>query len=214
MRRGVRAQFRQGVSATNHQPNRDADMPLATTLTNTWDHIQDFLFPMLRQEVGPAGPSAGRPACAGTRVRHAEGVLWCDAKPVLGLATTSGLIERLAVDATLRRLCGWERASAVPSVCNAQRPNAMLQGNLHLQRKVNAIPLTADVIGSATSGGGCTWANVGQCIAAADVCGAQRLGSDGRSGSWAASSSMLSLQPLLSQHRKTCSDGRAECKFP
>ena len=37
------------------------------------------------------------------------------AKAVLNLATTSGLIERLAVDARLRRLCGWERASAVPS---------------------------------------------------------------------------------------------------
>ena len=37
------------------------------------------------------------------------------AKAVLDLATTSGLIERLAVDATLRRLCGWERASEVPS---------------------------------------------------------------------------------------------------
>jgi Transposase DDE domain/Transposase domain (DUF772) len=37
------------------------------------------------------------------------------AKAVLDLPTTSGLIERLAVDATLRRLCGWERASEVPS---------------------------------------------------------------------------------------------------
>ena len=37
------------------------------------------------------------------------------AKAVLDLPTTAGLIERLAVDATLRRLCGWERASEVPS---------------------------------------------------------------------------------------------------
>ena len=36
------------------------------------------------------------------------------AKSVLDLPTTSGLIERLSVDATLRRLCGWERASQVP----------------------------------------------------------------------------------------------------
>ena len=28
-------------------------MPLRETLTNTWDHIQGFLFPMLREEVGP-----------------------------------------------------------------------------------------------------------------------------------------------------------------
>ena len=28
-------------------------MPLRETLTNTWDHIQGFLFPMLREEAGP-----------------------------------------------------------------------------------------------------------------------------------------------------------------
>ena len=28
-------------------------MPLRETLANTWDHIQGFLFPMLREEVGP-----------------------------------------------------------------------------------------------------------------------------------------------------------------
>ena len=37
----------------NHQPNQDADMPLRETQTNSWDHIQGFLFPMLREEVGP-----------------------------------------------------------------------------------------------------------------------------------------------------------------
>ena len=28
-------------------------MPLREMLTNSWDHIQGFLFPMLREEVGP-----------------------------------------------------------------------------------------------------------------------------------------------------------------
>jgi hypothetical protein len=28
-------------------------MALRETLTNTWNHIQGFLFPMLREEVGP-----------------------------------------------------------------------------------------------------------------------------------------------------------------
>jgi hypothetical protein len=27
-------------------------MPLRETLTNSWDHIQSFLFPILREEVG------------------------------------------------------------------------------------------------------------------------------------------------------------------
>ena len=107
-------------------------MPLRETLTNSWDHIQGFLFPMLRAEVGPltaqherfvivlevAGIEAfvrmwpglpGRPP----KDRHALARAFV-AKAVLDLPTTSGLIERLAVDATLRRLCGYERISEVP----------------------------------------------------------------------------------------------------
>lgn len=108
-------------------------MALRETLTNTWDHIQGFLFPMLREEVGPLTAQherlvvvldvarveafvqmwsglPGRPP----EDRHALARAFV-AKAVLDLATTSGLIERLAVDAPLRRLCGWERASQVPS---------------------------------------------------------------------------------------------------
>ena len=108
-------------------------MPLRETLTNTFDHIQAFLFPMLREEVGPltaqherlvvvlgvAGIEAfvqmwsglpGRPL----KDRHALARAFV-AKAVLDLPTTAGLIERLAVDATLRRLCGWECRRQVPS---------------------------------------------------------------------------------------------------
>ena len=108
-------------------------MPLHGMLTSTWDHIQGFLFPMLREEVGPLTAQHERlvvvlgmarieafvrmwPSLPGRPQddRHALARAFV-AKAVLNLATTSGLIERLAVDATLRRLCGWERASAVPS---------------------------------------------------------------------------------------------------
>ncbi len=108
-------------------------MPLRETLTNCWDHIQGFLFPMLREEVGPLTAQHERlvvvldvarveafvrmyPGLPGRppEDRHALARAFV-AKAVLDLATTSGLIERLAVDATLRRLCGWERASQVPS---------------------------------------------------------------------------------------------------
>jgi len=107
-------------------------MPLRETLNNTWDHIQGFLFPMLREEVGPLTPQHERlvvvldlariealvqvwPGLPGRppEDRHALARAFV-AKAVLNLATTSGLIERLAVDARLRRLCGWERASEVP----------------------------------------------------------------------------------------------------
>jgi hypothetical protein len=110
-------------------------MPLRATLTNSWDHIQGFLFPMLRREVGPLTAQHERlvvvldvariEALALVRTwpglpgrppedRHALARAFV-AKAVLDLPTTAGLIERLAVDATLRRLCGWERASEVPS---------------------------------------------------------------------------------------------------
>ena len=108
-------------------------MPLHKTLTNVWDHIQGFLFPMLREEIGALTRQherfvivldvarieafvqiwsglPGRPL----EDRHARARAFV-AKAVLDLPTTSGLIERLAADATLRRLCGWERASQVPS---------------------------------------------------------------------------------------------------
>lgn len=107
-------------------------MPLRETLSNTWDHVQGFLSPMLREEAGPlterherlvvvlevAGVEAfvqtwhglpGRPL----KDRHALARAFV-AKAVFGLPTTSSLIERLSIDATLRRLCGWERARNVP----------------------------------------------------------------------------------------------------
>jgi hypothetical protein len=107
-------------------------MPLRETLSNAWDHVQGFLFPILREDAGPltaqherlvvvlevAGVDAfvrmwpglpGRPL----KDRHALSRAFV-AKAVLGLATTSALIERLSVDRTLRRLCGWERAASVP----------------------------------------------------------------------------------------------------
>jgi hypothetical protein len=116
-------------------------MPLRETLTNAWDHIQGFLFPMLQEEVGPltdkhrqivsvlevARPETfviewrglpGRPLDDRRALAHAF-----TAKAVLGLPTTSALIERLAVDKTLRRLCGWERASEVPSLPRSRAPS-------------------------------------------------------------------------------------------
>ena len=107
-------------------------MPLRETLSNTWHHIQDGLFPWLAEKAGPLtdghkrvitvlevarveafvqttwrGP--GRPPAD----RHALARAFT-AKAVLDLPTTAALIERLQVDATLRRLVGWERASQVP----------------------------------------------------------------------------------------------------
>ena len=107
-------------------------MPLGQQLADAFKHIQARLFPLLREEVGVLTPEHERLvtvlACveveAFVPVRHGEpGRPRKDrqalarafiAKSVLGLAETRMLLDRLAVDRTLRRLCGWEHARSVP----------------------------------------------------------------------------------------------------
>jgi hypothetical protein len=114
-------------------------MPLRDSLSNTWSHIQGFLFPMLRDEVGPLTDKLkqvvvvlevarieafvhmwpglqGRPPAD----RHAIARAFV-AKAVLGLPQTNMLIERLIADKTLRRLCGWEHSGQVPSEATFSR---------------------------------------------------------------------------------------------
>ena len=107
-------------------------MPLLEQLSSSWCHIQGHLFPWLRAEVGPLTEAHQRLVTvlemarveAFVPVRDGEPGRPADdrqalarafiAKAVLNLPTTAALIERLLVDATLRRLCGWERGSQVP----------------------------------------------------------------------------------------------------
>jgi hypothetical protein len=98
-----------------------------------WSHIQSFLFPWLREEVEPMTELLGRlvtildviglesfvpdpPRGAGRPPEDRRALARAFvAKAVLGISTTSALIERLAVDKSLRRLLGWERRAQVPS---------------------------------------------------------------------------------------------------
>jgi Transposase DDE domain/Transposase domain (DUF772) len=107
-------------------------MPLRETLTNTWDHVQGFLFPHLRTEVGPLTPSherlvivlevtkidahiPSRNGAPGRPQRDRRALVRAFvAKAVFNLPTTKALIDRLAVDGALRRLCGWQHAAQVP----------------------------------------------------------------------------------------------------
>ena len=114
-------------------------MPLLSCLSRTWSHIQGYLFPWLTEELGPltethkqvvtalevAGVEAfvqvwsglpGRPPC--DRAALARAFV---AKAVIGLPTTSMLIERLTVDKQLRRLCGWEHPGELPSEATFSR---------------------------------------------------------------------------------------------
>ena len=107
-------------------------MPLLQQLSSSWCHIQGHLFPWLRAEVGPLTEAHER-LVAVLELAHVEAFVPVHdgepgrpaddrqalarafiAKAVLNLPTTAALIERLAVDATLRRLCGWERVAQVP----------------------------------------------------------------------------------------------------
>jgi len=98
-----------------------------------WHHLQASLFPFVEEELGPLsdrlemltevldvlglesfvpGTSRGPGRPAEDRQALARAFV---AKAVLGLGSTAALIDRLQTDRPLRRLCGWNGRSAVPS---------------------------------------------------------------------------------------------------
>ena len=115
-------------------------MSLKETLSAYWLHIQEELLPWLddttcgplsghhRQLVTVLGMVRieaflsgwhglpGRPPSE--RAALARAFI---AKAVFNIPTTSLLIEMLSADKTLRRLCGWQRAGAVPSASTFSR---------------------------------------------------------------------------------------------
>lgn len=114
-------------------------MSLRETLSSHWHRFQDDLFPWLQESLGrlserheqfvmvldlsrvealtphwhglPGRPPSERAALARAFV----------AKAVFNVPTTALLIDRLAADKTLRRLCGWERVSSMPSEATFSR---------------------------------------------------------------------------------------------
>jgi len=112
-------------------------MPLAPSLSVYWRRLQGELFPALAEELGPLSErhrqlvtvlELARPEAF---IRHAHGAVGRPrkdraalarsflAKAVFNIAETEALVERLKPDKTLRRLCGWSRVGAVPSVWSA-----------------------------------------------------------------------------------------------
>ena len=107
-------------------------MPLCETPSNAWDHIQGFLFPMLREEVGPLtaqherlvvvldvarveafiqmwsglpGAAAGRSPCA-ARALVAKAVL--EHAPLAPSRRQAGSLRRCPVDEAMgSRLAPW-----------------------------------------------------------------------------------------------------------
>src|SRR5450755_1063996 len=110
-----------------------------TSFYGTWINRQRSLLPGLDEELDPltaklehliiildtvgleafvAPPSRGRGRPPDDRPAIARSFV---AKAVLTIPTTSALIERLQVDRALRRICGWERRSEVPSEATFSR---------------------------------------------------------------------------------------------
>jgi len=103
------------------------------TVSQIWSMIQGCLFPNLEEEVGPLTESHQKvvqvlemvrieefiPSQKGLPHRQAEdrGAIARSfvAKAVLNLPTTEALLDRLCSDPVLRRLCGWESRSDIPS---------------------------------------------------------------------------------------------------
>lgn len=114
-------------------------MNLRESLSYYWQGIQTKLFPELEEELGPLTPKlyqvvetlelvrvesyvrrwsgyVGRPE--DDRAALARAFV---AKSILNLATTRMLLDRLAIDACLRRICGWERQGEIPSEATFSR---------------------------------------------------------------------------------------------
>jgi DDE family transposase/transposase-like protein DUF772 len=108
---------------------------MATALQDLWPHLQRRLFPTLVEEIGELGDKdrqfvqivallplgsllsrydwcgIGCPPCERTWLLHAF-----IAKEVYQFATREALYDALQARPTLRRLCGWETVSQVPSL--------------------------------------------------------------------------------------------------
>ena len=93
--------------------------------------LQDQLFPVLREELGPMSNRHEQFVCAVAMlqldgfvaVRRGRGRRGHDrasmaraflAKAVFNVSTTRAILDRLHSDAVLRRLCGWETVAQIP----------------------------------------------------------------------------------------------------
>lgn len=108
-------------------------------LRQHWQYLQRELIPEVKQEVGGLTPTLeklihllewikiddviGSTWQGVGRIPHDRGALACAfvAKAVLGLSTTTALIERLSVDKPLRRICGFSLWKKLPTEATFSR---------------------------------------------------------------------------------------------
>lgn len=111
----------------------------AGTLSQFWMTVQGTLFPWLAAELGELSEKQkqlvkilemlqierfikGQQGALGRPLEDRQAIARAFiAKAVYNLETTRQLLDRLASDETLRRLCGWERQSELPSEATFSR---------------------------------------------------------------------------------------------
>ena len=114
-------------------------MSLRVRLSSYWCAFQEYLFPTIEEDLGPLGEryqlfitvlefvrvEQHLPCCRSLRGRpqqdRAAMARAFIAKAVFQIDTTRALLERLANDRALRRLCGWESIRAIPSEATFSR---------------------------------------------------------------------------------------------
>ena len=114
-------------------------MSLLVRLSSYWCAFQEYLFSTIEEDLGPLGEryqlfitvlefvrvEQHLPCCRSLRGRpqqdRAAVARAFIAKAVFQIDTTRALLERLANDRALRRLCGWESVRAIPSEATFSR---------------------------------------------------------------------------------------------
>ena len=112
---------------------------LTSTLSQYWASIQGTLFPWLEEELDPLTKKQQQLIEILELVRIEEFIpnyFGCEGRPqktrsaiarafvakmVYNIDTTTFLIERLKTDKNLRRICGWERVTQLPSEATFSR---------------------------------------------------------------------------------------------
>jgi hypothetical protein len=128
---------------------------MATALPDLWQHLQRQLFPLLLDELGDLGEKDRRfvevvsVLPLGPLLAHYD---WCGvgcppharvwlihafiAKEVYQFPTREALVDALRARPTLRRLCGWESADAMPSLATFCRAFAQFAAD-ELPQKIH-----------------------------------------------------------------------------
>lgn len=117
-----------------------------------WTVIQQELIPEFRTELGSVTPKLEKliHTLEWVRIEEHVNASWCGtgrlpyerawlanafvAKAVLGITTTAGLIERLAVDRVLKRICGFPLNKKLPSEATFSRAFGQFAGDKLAER--------------------------------------------------------------------------------